>query len=64
MTDLAVYIHERGKKPKKTDQTVDKSKQMPDEITIDGKTYVWVSADFISKTITYSSITSRDRSNG
>lgn len=48
----AVYLHERGKRPRLVDVQV--PDRFPGEITVDDKTYHWVGADLNERTLTYS----------
>lgn len=48
----AVYVHERGRKPRLVDVQV--PDRFPGEITVEDKTYHWVGADISQRTLTYS----------
>lgn len=54
MTDTAtayeVYVHERGKRPRKVSVT---SGKIASTITVEGRTYYWVGADLSQRTLTY-----------
>lgn len=52
-TVISVYVHERGKRPRRVGETT-LAKVAEPEIEVDGKTYVWVSADLVNRTTTYS----------
>lgn len=51
--EYAVFVVDRGKRPRKVDVPLLAGKPLPSTIEVEGKTYYWTTADVSARTLTF-----------